>query len=192
MKSSAGCPLVSFASAARWEKWLEKNHARAAGVWLCFQKKGSAKKSPTRAEALDAALSYGWIDGQARPRDEQSWLQKFTPRRARSGWSKRNTEHAERLLREGRMKPAGLAQVEAAKSDGRWKAAYDSPRNASLPADFLKQLRRGKKSWAFFKSLNKANLYSIAYRLQTAKRPETREKRMKAILAMLARGEKFH
>lgn len=184
--------VLSPKSEKAWEAWLKANHADSNGVWLCLQKKGSSEKSPTYSEALDVALCYGWIDGQKNSYNENSWIQKFTPRRPRSSWSKKNTEHAERLIKAGRMKPEGLAEIEAAKKDGRWKAAYDSPSNARIPEDFLKELRRNKKAEAFFKSLNKANLFAIAYRLQTAKKPETREKRMKAILAMMAKGEKFH
>jgi uncharacterized protein YdeI (YjbR/CyaY-like superfamily) len=160
-------------------------------VWLCIQKKGSAEKSPSYDEALDIALCYGWIDGQKNSHNENSWLQRFTPRRPRSGWSKKNTEHAERLMRARKMKPAGLAEIEAAKKDGRWKSAYDSPSNAIIPQDFLKALKQNKKAEIFFKSLNKTNLYSIAYRLQTAKKAETREKRIKTILEMMAKGKKF-
>jgi uncharacterized protein YdeI (YjbR/CyaY-like superfamily) len=191
-KANGEYPIISFDSKEQWEKWLRRNHERSHGVWVCFQKKSSGQKSPTHAEALDVALCYGWIDGQAKPHNERSWLQKFTHRRALSGWSKRNTEHAERLIRADQMKPAGLAEIEAAKRDGRWEAAYDSPRNATIPNDFLKELRRDKKALAFFNSLNKANCYAISYRLQTAKTPETRGKRMKTILTMMARGKKFH
>jgi len=184
--------VLSFKTAKDWEAWLKTNHARSIGVWLRIPKKGSAKDPLTYAEALDVALCYGWIDGQKNGHDESSWLQKFTPRRPRSQWSKKNTEHAERLIRTRRMKPAGLAEIEAAKQDGRWKAAYDSARNATIPDDFLKVLKQNKKAETFFKTLNKTNLYSIAYRLQTAKTPATREKRMNAILEMLTKGEKFH
>lgn len=135
---------------------------------------------------------FGWIDGQAKPFDDRSWLQKFTPRRPRSGWSKLNTRHVERLVKTGAMTPAGMEAVKAAKADGRWKAAYDSPSNALPPEDFLKELGKNKKAKAFFETLNKANVYAIVYRLQTAKKPETREKRMKLILAMLAGGKAFH
>lgn len=185
-------PVVAFDTAKKWEKWLASNHARSSGVWIRFQKKCSSVKSVSHAEALDVALCYGWIDGQAKPLDENSWLRKFTRRRPRSGWSKRNTEHAERLIRSGKMEPSGLAEVDAAQKDGRWKLAYDSPRNATVPDDFLKLLARNKKAKAFFETLNKANLYAITYRLQTAKKPETRERRMKAILEMMKKGEKFH
>ncbi|WP_413944810.1 YdeI/OmpD-associated family protein [Bdellovibrio sp. HCB-162] len=191
-KKSSEKDILSFESAKQWLSWLRVNHARSSGVWLQIQKKGSAEKSPTYAEALDAALCYGWIDGQKKAYDENSWIQRFTPRRPRSVWSKKNTEHAERLLRAGKIKKAGLAEIEAAKKDGRWKAAYDSPSKATIPEDFLKALKKNKKAEAFFNSLNKTNLYSIAYRLQTAKTPETREKRMKMILEMMAKGEKFH
>ena len=157
-----------------------------------FFKKASGEKCVSRAEALDHALCYGWIDGQAKPYDEHSWLQKFTPRRPRSGWSKLNIQHVARLTKAGAMRPAGLAAVAAAKADGRWEAAYDSPRNAQPPADFLKALAKNKKAKAFFETLNRANVYAIVYRLQTAKKPETRERRMKLILGMMREGKKFH
>jgi uncharacterized protein YdeI (YjbR/CyaY-like superfamily) len=174
------------------ETWLNKNHAGSNGVWLCIKKKGATERSPTYAEALDVALCYGWIDGQKRSHDESTWLQRFTPRRLRSGWSKKNTEHVERLIQTGKMREAGFVEIEAAKKDGRWKTAYDSSSRAAIPEDFLKALSQNKKAEAFFKSLNKTSLYSIAYRLQTAKTPENREKRMKTILAMMAKREKFH
>jgi uncharacterized protein YdeI (YjbR/CyaY-like superfamily) len=185
-------PVLEFVSPKNWEEWLAENHASSSGVWLRFFKKGSDKASITYRGALDEALCYGWIDGQAKSYDEESWVQKFTPRRPRSVWSKNNTQHVERLTQAGKMKPAGLREVEAAKRDGRWDKAYDSPRNAILPEDFLKELDKDKGAKAFFETLNKANTYAIAWRLQTAKRAETRERRMKAILEMLARGEKFH
>ena len=181
-----------FGSAADFREWLERNHAGSDGIWLRIFKKASDEKSLTYAEALDQALCYGWIDGQKKPFDGQSWLQRFTRRRATSAWSKTNTQHALRLIKAGAMTPAGLKAVEAAKADGRWKAAYASPRNARPPDDFLKELDKDKKARAFFETLNKANVFSIVYRLQTAKRPETREKRMKIILAMMAQGKKFH
>jgi uncharacterized protein YdeI (YjbR/CyaY-like superfamily) len=181
-----------FKSALEFRAWLEENHSKSEGLWLRIFKKDSGRESITYAEALDQSLCYGWIDGQKKALDEYSWLQRFTPRRAKSGWSKVNTGHAERLIEAGRMTIAGLKAVESAKSDGRWKAAYISPRNATPPEDFLKALRKDKKAKAFFETLNKANVYSIVYRLQTAKKPETRERRMKMILEMLSRGEKFH
>jgi uncharacterized protein YdeI (YjbR/CyaY-like superfamily) len=184
--------IKSFPSASAFRDWLAKHHGQTGGFWLRIFKKDSGEKSLTYAEARDEALCYGWIDGQAKACDDRSWLQRFTPRRPSSGWSKINTQHAERLIKAGRMTPAGLKQVEAAKADGRWSVAYDSPRNASPPEDFLKALDKNKKAKAFFSTLNKANIYSIVYRLQTAKKPETRQKRVKMILAMLSRGEKFH
>ena len=184
--------IKSFPSAPEFRDWLASHHGQTDGIWLCFFKKTSCEESLTYSEALDEALCYGWIDGQAKAYDERSWLQRFSPRRPASSWSKINTQHAERLIRVGRMTPAGLKQVEAAKADGRWNAAYDSPRNASMPEDFLKALHKNKKAKGFFTTLNKANIYSITYRLQTAKKPETRQKRLKMILGMLSRGEKFH
>ena len=185
-------PIVRFKSPADYRSWLAKNHAQSDGIWLRIYKKGAGEASVTYAEALDQSLCYGWIDGQKRPCDETSWLQKFTPRRPKSGWSKVNTQHAERLIKSGRMAPAGLKAIEAAKVDGRWKAAYDSPGNATPPDDFLRELSKNKRAEAFFETLNKRNTYAIVYRLQTARKPETRAKRMKMILAMLVRGEKFH
>ncbi len=184
--------ILHFKSSTEFRRWLGKNHAGSEGIWLRFFKKGSKVQSLSYAEALDQALCHGWIDGQAKPIDEQSWLQRYTPRRPRSGWSKKNTEHVERLIKAGAMMPAGLKAIEAAKADGRWKAAYDSQRNARPPEDFLKALDKNKKAKAFFKTLNRANVYSIVYRLQTAKKPETRQKRMEMILGMMAQGKKFH
>lgn len=184
--------ILRFRSPVEFRKWLTANHRQSDGICLRIFKKGSEESSVTYAEALDEALCFGWIDGQKQRHDDSSWLQKFTPRRRRSGWSKINTQHAERLIQAKRMKPAGHAEIEAAKKDGRWKAAYDSPSKSTIPEDFLAALRKNKKAYAFFESLNKANLYAIAYRLQTAKKPETRQKRMEAILAMMARGEAFH
>ena len=146
----------------------------------------------TYAEALDEALCFGWIDGQKKSLDEESWLQKFTPRRPRSGWSKMNTEHVERLIKQKKMTAAGMKEVEAAKADGRWNAAYDRFSEARPSDGFLQALDKNPKAKAFYDTLNKTNLFSIAYRLQTAKREETKQKRIKEIVAMLAREEKFH
>jgi uncharacterized protein YdeI (YjbR/CyaY-like superfamily) len=192
MSAMTDLPIVSFQSAQEWEEWLAGNHASSVGVWLRFFKNGSGKPTVTHDEALDAALCYGWIDGQGKKYDELSWLLKFTPRRAGSIWSRRNTEHVKRLIQENRMQPPGFAEVEAAKADGRWERAYDSPSKMTVPEDFLEELSKNQEAKAFFETLNKANIYAIAWRLQTAKKPETREKRMKAILTMLAKGEKFH
>jgi len=191
-KISAESVTLAFETVQKWEAWLAKNHAQSDGIWLQFFKKDSGVKTVTYAEALDGALCYGWIDGQLKSRDKDSYLQKFTPRRPKSVWSKRNTEHVGRLIKAGKIKPAGLQKVEEAKKDGRWQQAYDSPGKMTVPADFLQALAKNKKSKAFFETLNRANTYAIAWRLQTAKKPETRQKRMRVILAMLAKGEKFH
>ena len=171
---------------------MAKEHTRAAGLLLRIYKKDSGIPSVTYAEALDQALCFGWIDGQKLPFDANSWVQKFTPRRAKGRWSKKNVAHVDRLIRESLMTPAGLKEVEAAKADGRWAAAYDSPANATVPPEFVKELARNPKAKQFYATLNRTNLYSIAYRLQTAKRPETKIKRIKLIIDMLARGERFH
>jgi len=183
---------IAFKSPAAFLAWLAKHHDQSPGIWLRIYKKDSGVPSVTYATALDEALCYGWIDGQKKPGDERSFLQRFTPRRARSGWSKRNTEHVERLIEAGKMTPAGLAEVTAAKADGRWRAAYDAFSSAAVPEDFLAAIAKNRKAKAFFDTLNKTNLYSIVYRLQTAKKPETRAKRLREIVERLARGEKFH
>ena len=183
--------IVSFVSSKEWRKWIAGNHAKSNGVWLRFFKKDSGEKTVTYAEAIEDALCYGWIDGQLNKYDAKSYIQKFTPRRLKSIWSKRNTEKAERLIQEGKMKEAGMQQVELAKADGRWQQAYDSPKDMKVPEDFLQQLSKNKKAKTFFDGLNKANLYAIAWRLQTAKKPETREKRLKEILEMMCEGRKF-
>lgn len=191
-RASARVEIAAFRSGREFRTWLVRHRAGSPGLWVRIYKKGSGVPTVTYAEALDEALCFGWIDAQKQPYDEHSWLQRFTPRRPKSGWSKRNTEHAERLIRSGEMTPAGLREVEAAKADDRWRAAYDSPARAAVPEDFLRLLAKNRRAHALFAGLNKANLYAIAYRLQTAKKPETRETRMRAIIEMLARGEKFH
>jgi uncharacterized protein YdeI (YjbR/CyaY-like superfamily) len=181
-----------FKSSLEFREWLAKNHTRTDGILLQIFKKASGQPSITHADALDQALCYGWIDGQRKSHDALSFLQKFTPRRPRSGWSKINTQNAERLIKGRKMRAPGMKEINAAKKDGRWEAAYDSPKSAKPPQDFLKELSRNGKAEAFFKTLNRANVYSIVYRLQTAKKTETRLKRMKMILEMLAQGKKFH
>jgi uncharacterized protein YdeI (YjbR/CyaY-like superfamily) len=192
MKSVLKREVHFFRSAPAFRKWLVANHRQADGIWLRIAKRNSEQSSVTYAEALDEALCFGWIDGQKQPHDDTSWLQGFSRRRPKSGWSKINTKHTERLIAKKRMKAAGQAEVDAAKKDGRWTAAYDSPSNATLPEDFLAALSGDKKAKAFFESLNRANLYAITYRLQTAKKPETRQKRLEMILVMLAEGKAFH
>lgn len=183
---------ISFKSLDKWESWLTKNHTKSPGVWLRIAKVGSSQKTISYAEALDGALCYGWIDGRKEKFDTESWLQRFTPRRSKSIWSKRNIEHAERLVKAKRMRPAGLHEIERAKADGRWEAAYDSPGEAKVPDDFLKALAKNRKAKKFFATLSKTNVYSIVWRLQTAKKPETREKRIKMIIEMLESGITFH
>jgi uncharacterized protein YdeI (YjbR/CyaY-like superfamily) len=185
-------PVRSFASEAAFEKWLQTNHTHSPGLWLRFFKKSATRKALAHKGALDVALCYGWIDGQLKKFDNSSYLHKFTPRGARSVWSRLNRKHVERLTKESRMRPAGLAAVAAAKKDGRWDKAYDSSSNMKIPMDFLKALAKDKQAKAFFDTLNRANRYSITWRLQTAKKPETRQKRMEAIVTMLGQNKKFH
>ena len=185
-------PILPFASAAAWEAWLEDEHARAAGVWLQLAKKDAGIATVTYAEALDAALCFGWIDGQRRALDERWFLQRFTPRTSRSRWSEINTRHVERLIAGGRMRPAGLAQVEAARADGRWEAAYAGQRTIGVPDDLQAALDDCPAAAAFFATLRGANRYAILYRVQDAKRPETRARRIDRFVAMLARGETLH
>jgi len=184
-------PIIQFETTETFETWLVENHETLSGLWMKIFKKDSKKKTITYAEALDVALCFGWIDGQKKTFDEESWLQKFTPRREKSIWSKVNIGHIERLTNEGRMRPAGLKAIEKAKADGNWEKAYDSSSKMTIPEDFLKEISKNKKAEAFFLTLNKTNLFSIGFRLQTAKKQETRTKRMKEIIEMLAKGEKF-
>ena len=184
--------IKSFPSASAFRKWLTHYHDRTEGIWVRLFKKSSGEKSLTHAEALDEALCYGWIDGRANKFDDESWIQKFTPRGARSIWSKKNTDNIERLTSLGKMKFPGLEEVEKAKADGRWAKAYDSPKDMQLPDDFMKALSKNKKAKVFFETLNKTNKYAIGWRLQTAKKPETKEKRIKAIVEMLSKQQKFH
>jgi uncharacterized protein YdeI (YjbR/CyaY-like superfamily) len=165
---------------------------KSDGIWLRLYKKDSGVKSITHSEALDEALCFGWIDGQGKKYDDVSWLLKFTSRRAKSVWSKRNAERCEQLIILGRMNAAGQVEMNKAKDDSRWETAYDSPGNMTFPEDFLNKLSKNKKALKFFESLNRTNKYSIAWRLQTANKTETREKRMDQILEMLSKEEKFH
>ena len=182
--------IVEFRAALSWRTWLDANHANTDGVWLRMYKKASGVPSVTYAQALDDALCYGWIDGQSKSYDDVSFIQKFTPRRARSMWSKRNIEHAARLETEGLMKPAGLAEAERAKADGRWQAAYDRPTEMVIPIDFLAAINKNKKALATFETLNRTSLFTIGFKLQTAKKPETRANRMAAIIKLLEEGKK--
>jgi len=188
----AELPVLLFENSQAWAGWLERHHAESPGVWLRLAKKGAPLRSLTYAEALDEALCHGWIDSQKKSCDEHSWLQKFGPRGAKSLWSKINRDKVHALTEAGRMRPAGTAAVEAAKEDGRWDAAYDSQRNATVPDDFRAALDASPAASAFFDTLNGANRYAVLFRVQTAKRPETRAKRIAALVDMLERGEKIH
>lgn len=185
-------PILAFKTAEIFEAWLLTNHNISTGIWLKIFKKDSGVQTITYAQALDEALCFGWIDGQRKAFDDKAFLQKFCPRRAKSIWSKINIGHVERLSEAKRMRPAGLKAVALDKEDGRWAQAYDSPSKMTIPDDFLAALSKNKKADQFFKTLNKANLFAIGFRLQTAKKQETRDKRMKDIIDMLSRGEKFH
>jgi uncharacterized protein YdeI (YjbR/CyaY-like superfamily) len=185
-------PVILFETTHELNAWLEKHHTDSTGIWLRFGKKNSGILSINYDQALDEALCFGWIDGQTKSLDAQSYLQKFTPRRARSIWSKRNIEHIKRLENEGRMRPSGIKEAEAAKADGRWENSYDSPSNMIIPEDLLNELSKDTATAEFFNNLNKTNKYAITWRLQTAKKPETRAKRMKIIIEMLSKGKKFH
>ena len=187
-----GKPILAFASAAEWEAWLDAEHATADGVWVKFAKKGSGVETVVYAEALEVALCYGWIDSQVARLDERFYLQKFTPRRARSKWSRINRDKIEELTTQGRMRPAGLEQVELAKADGRWDAAYASPASAEVPDDLREALDASPKAAEFFATLSQANRYAIIYRLEDAKKAETRARRLETFVGMLERGETFH
>lgn len=184
--------VIAFSTPARMKKWLDKNHGLEEGIWLRIYKKNSNIASVNYQQALLVALCYGWIDGQLKRYDAESYIQKFTPRRQRSQWSRRNCGLAEQLIAEGKMQAPGLAQVEKAKADGRWEKAYDSPGNMKIPVDLLEKLSKKKKALAFFNSLDKTNRFAIGYRLQTAKDQASREKRMTEIISMMERQEKFH
>jgi uncharacterized protein YdeI (YjbR/CyaY-like superfamily) len=186
-------PELLVASAHDWRAWLAAHHHEPAGVWLVLAKKGTVEPtSLTYEQALDEALCHGWIDGQVRRRDERTFRQRFTPRRKRSAWSKRNVGHVERLLAEGRMHPAGIAAVEQARADGRWEAAYEGQASIELPADLAEALAGTPKAAANFELLSGQNRYAILYRLQAAKREDTRARRIGEYVEMLARGQTIH
>ena len=185
-------PVVQFTNPKEWMDWLDRNHAQSSGVWLRLAKKASEIKSVSYAEALEAALCYGWIDSQKKSFDDFSWLQKFTPRGAKSIWSKVNKKKAQELIKSGRMKAAGLTAIENAKQNGRWDGAYDSPGGATVPRDFQAELNRNAKAKAFFATLNNQNRYAILFRIQTARKEETRAKRIKQFITMLEKHEKLY
>jgi uncharacterized protein YdeI (YjbR/CyaY-like superfamily) len=191
-KSKPDIPARRFASQRSWETWLRKHHESSDGVWLLVAKRGAERPTVTYAEALEIALCFGWIDGQKRGLDAQHWLQRFTPRRARSIWSKVNCAKSLALIEQGRMQAAGQREVQSAQADGRWAGAYDSPRNAAVPPDLQAALELNTRSKAFFETLDRANRYAVLWRVQTAKRPETRAKWIERLVAMLGRHEKLH
>ena len=186
-------PVEHFADASAWEHWLER-HSQSPGVWLKIAKKDAGIPSVTYTEALDVALCHGWIDGQKKAFDARFFLQRFTPRRARSTWSKINVARIGTLTAAGRMHPAGLREVDAAKADGRWEAAYDGSSSMVVPPELEEALAlaKNRKAKAFFDTLDRTNRYAVCWRVQTAVKPETRRARVEKLVAMLARGEKIH
>ena len=184
--------IRSFQTPRQLEKWLELNHQAEQELWVRVFHTRSGTPTVTWEDCVVAAIAWGWIDGQKRSFDEVSFLQRLTPRRAKSNWSKRNTEHAERLIAEGRMQPCGLAHVDAARQDGRWGKAYSGSSGMIIPDDFLTELQKIPAAKELFETLDRRNLYAIYHRLQTAKSPETRKSRVANIVAQLARGETFH
>ena len=191
-KPKRDLPVLLFVDQQAWASWLDENHIGSAGVWLRLAKKGAEITSVSYVEALDMALCYGWIDGQKKSYDEASWLQKFTQRGPKSIWSKINREKVAQLIQKGEMKPAGFMAVERAQQDGRWDAAYDSAKNATVPSDFQAELDKNAEAQAFFATLNRSNRYAILFRIQTAKKAETRTKRIQQFITMLENHEPVH
>lgn len=191
-KSGNDLPIILFKNPQTWATWLDENQATSPGVWLQIAKKGAGYPSVSYAEALEVALCYGWIDGQKQSFDEAAWLQKFTPRGPKSIWSKINCEKVEALIQSGKMQPAGLAAIERAKQNGQWDAAYDSHSKATVPDDFQAALDQNAEAKAFFATLNSNNRYAILFRIQTAKKAETRAKRIEQFVQMLERHEKTY
>ena len=190
--SSAELPIFPFASQQSFSDWLAENHDKSDGLWLKLAKKGTNVPSITYDEAVEVSLRYGWIDSQKKGFDKSFWLQRFTPRRAKSIWSRVNREKAEQLIASGQMQPAGLAAVELAQQNGRWEAAYYSQGTITVPDDLQAELDKNSKAKAFFDALDSANRYAILFRLQTSKKAETRARRLRQFVEMLARGEKLH
>jgi uncharacterized protein YdeI (YjbR/CyaY-like superfamily) len=188
----SGLPIRSFADASAWEAWLAAQPRSSPGIWLKLAKRSAATASVSKAEAIDGALCHGWIDGQLNPFDDEWWLIRFTPRKPRGKWSARNRRRAEELVAAGRMAPAGLAEIAAAKADGRWQAAYPPQSEAVVPDDLAAALAADPKAREFFDTLTGANRYAILYRIKDAKKPETRAARIAKFVAMCARGETIH
>lgn len=188
----ADLPTIDFATPEAWEQWLEAHHTEPDGLWLKIAKKESGHQSVTYQEALEVALCFGWIDGQKNKFDEQYWVQKFTPRRSKSPWSAINREKANKLIEQGKMRDAGLREVEKAKADGRWDNAYTSQTYATVPPDLQAALDANPAAQTFFNQLNSANRYAIIYRVGSAKKPETRQKRIEQFVQMLLENRKIH
>jgi uncharacterized protein YdeI (YjbR/CyaY-like superfamily) len=185
-------PVMSFESTDAWDAWLATHHAGSPGLWLKIAKKGAAGTTISYSDALDVALCHGWIDGQKGRYDDDYWLQRFTPRKPASKWSKINTERVAALTASGRMRPAGLREVERAQADGRWEQAYESQSRIAVPEDLARALAANERAREFFATLDGANRYAILYRIGTAKRPETRAKRVATFVAMLSEHKKIH
>ena len=185
-------PTLNFASQDEWESWLQAHGESSTGIWLRLAKKSSAQATLTYAQAVDSALCFGWIDGQKKTESDEFWLQRFSPRSAKSIWSKINTEKAQVLMQAGRMRPAGLREIELAQQDGRWERAYTSASNSTVPADLQMALDANKQARAFFDALNRQNRYAILFRIQNAKKAETRARKIAQFVEMLANGEKLH
>ena len=191
MNAGKELPTRAFKSQKEWEAWLERNH-ETPGVWIKLSKKGSGIPSVSYQEAVDSALCYGWIDGQAKSLDDVCYLQRFTPRTSTSNWSKINREKAESYIAEGRMRAPGLRAIEVARANGRWEKAYEGPREMTVPEDFEKALKKNSKARKFFETLNSKNRYAVLYRIQDARKPETRARRIESFIAMLAEGKKVY
>jgi uncharacterized protein YdeI (YjbR/CyaY-like superfamily) len=187
-----GLPILGFAEAAAFDAWLAAQPVGSRGLWLKLAKQGSGIASLSKAEAIDAALCHGWIDGQLQPCDAACWLIRFTPRRRSSKWSEKNRTRALELIAEGRMQPSGVNEVEAAQADGRWDAAYAPASTADVPADLQAALDAEPAAAAFFATLTCANRYAVLYRIGAVKKPETRARKIAQFVAMLARGETLH
>ncbi len=185
-------PVMTFESTDAWDTWLAAHHAGSPGLWLKIAKKGAEGRTVSYSDALDVALCHGWIDGQKGRHDDEYWLQRFTPRKPGSNWSKINTERAAALTASGRMRPAGLREVERAQADGRWEQAYESQSRVSVPEDLARALAANERARAFFATLDSANRYAILYRIGTAKKPETRAKRIDTFVTMLSEHKKIH
>ena len=192
MGEKGGLPIVAFPSREAWATWLNEHHAVSTGLWLALRKKGASEPSLSYSDAVEVALCYGWIDGQAGKLDERFWLQRFTPRRPRSIWSRVNRDRALALIARGEMKPAGLREVERAQADGRWEVAYEPPSTMEVPDDLRQVLAANPAAEAFFATLNRTNRYAILHRIQAAKKPETRARRIATFVAMLAEGKKLY